>query len=407
MRISRKGGAAIIFATNIGLEVTFVTGMVSGPTFRRIFELSDTQLGVALGAASVGMLLASPMAGYNTHRRGPFNTLISGLGVLLFGISLIILANGFMPLLTGLAVTGVAAALIANANSTYLAEWFPYKLRRIMSLSAGIWFASSALSAPGIGAWLQFARDRDMGAWGYRLPYGMDILILLVCMSLGIAFLKAPGGSKNRKSKKMESQEQPQAAPVSAPKSLEWIWIPILGIFHGLLIMVFMAWANPMAQAKFDVSEFRGSLVLGMFAAGLGIGRILLFFFKPDIDERLILTVSGIAGGIFIALGLLAPSYTIALVAIGLGGFVGSATFPCILSLVGTRFPLSRAKVYGYMHSSVALAGLTGPPAVGALADAGIPVYHALLVTPTSGLILAILSFIWMRTRPSRTVEGI
>lgn len=407
MRISRKGGAAIIFATNIGLEVTFVTGMVSGPTFRRLFDLTDTKLGIALGAASVGMLLASPMAGYNTHRRGPFNTLISGLGCLLFGIALVILANGFPSLLAGLAVTGVAAALIANANSTYLAEWFPYNLRRIMSLSAGIWFASSALSAPGIGAWLQFASDRDMGAWGYRLPYGMDMLILLICLTLGVAFLRSPAKSKNKRSEKIESPEQNQASATTASKSREWIWIPILGIFHGVLIMVFMAWANPMAQAKFEVSEFRGSLVLGIFAAGLAVGRILLYFFKPDIDERLILTVSGIAGGIFIALGILAPAYTIALVAIGLGGFAGSATFPCILSLVGTRFPLSRPKVYGYMHASVALAGLTGPPAVGALADAGIPVYYALMVTPASGFILAILSFAWMRTRPSRTVEGI
>ena len=133
---SRKPYAAAIFFINIALEITVVTGFVAGPTFQRVFDLSKTELGIALGATDIGMLVVAPLAGQITYRRGSFFTLVLGLLVNLAGIALIGEAGGFAVLVVGLACVGASVGLIANANATFLADLFPGGLLRIMSLAS-------------------------------------------------------------------------------------------------------------------------------------------------------------------------------------------------------------------------------------------------------------------------------
>ena len=378
------------------MEITLVTGMVSGPTFERLLGLSKTELGICLGAASMGLLFMAPIVGHFTHRVGTFPILLAGLGGVACGIGLTLLAGGFLTLAAALALMGIASAFVGNANSTFLADLFPDKLRRVMSLASALWFTSSAVSAPAIGGWLKLAEKRQWDAWSYRAPYIVDLVLIGTCAVLAWKVVRPAARSHPAGAEAASPASEKAASP--QPASKQWLWIPVLGICHGMMIIVLMAWVNPMVRGKFGVDPLRGALVLGGLAFGLGMGRLLLAGIESSLEERTWLTLSGAAGAVVISLGLAAPTYWTTLVAMTLAGLVSCSTFPSILSLVGTKFKETKAKLYGYMEASVALAGFVGPAAVGVMADHGVPVWWALGLSPLAGLMLAVLSLIWRRT---------
>jgi len=396
---SRKLSAAVIFTVCIVLEITSVTGIVSGPTFARLFQLSKTELGIVLGAMHVGLFITSLLVGHTTQRRGAVATLSTGLVCGMAGIAVVFLATGFAMLTAGLAVIGVAAGLIINGYTTLLSEIFHERLRQTMSLAAALWFSSSALSAPVIGAWLKLAAERQWGAWSFRSPYLFDLLSLATCLFLAHRVLRGrPEGQATRPRSRAESTSGKQT---EHPHSVgQWLWVPALALCHGLMVIVLLAWASPMVQTKFGVKDFQGALLFGGIALGHGLGRFLLALIRPLFDERGIMAVSGLVGGTMFALGLAAPTYGLTLAAMSIGGFIASAPFPCILSLIGTRFARMKSHLFGYTEASVALAGLTGPPIVGALADHGIPLWKALAISPLAALTLGTLALLWKLSNP-------
>ena len=391
---SRKLSAAVIFTICIAVEITFVTGLVSGPTFSRLFGLSKTELGIVLGAGHVGLLFMSLLAGRITRRRGAIVTLSAGLVCGMTGIVMVFFAAGFVTLVAGLAVVGVGGGLMVNGYATLLADIFRDNVRRVMALASALWFSSSSLSAPIIGAWLKEAAEREWGVWSFRPPYLFDLLALAVCLFLVHRILRrrVVGQANQMPAESGSTAERPGGG---AHRSREWLWIPALAFCHGLMVIVLLAWASPMVQAKFGVKDFQGAVVFGGIALGHGAGRFLLALARLPFDERSILAASGLFGAVLFALGLAAPTYGSALAAMSIGGFLACAPFPCILSLIGTRFAHVKAALFGYMEASIALAGLLGPPFVGMLADRGVALSWALAISPLAALALGVLALVW------------
>ncbi len=54
--MKKKAPTLIIFGSSIVREFALVAGIVMGPTFSRLFDLSKTELGVLLGADGVEIL---------------------------------------------------------------------------------------------------------------------------------------------------------------------------------------------------------------------------------------------------------------------------------------------------------------------------------------------------------------
>jgi len=395
--MSRKPAAIALFATCIALEVTFVTGFLCGQTFERLFLLSKTQEGICLGAMSIGMAVMSLLAGHATHRWGPMAMLVKGTLGMMLGIVLVTVAGGFASLLVGLATIGLSSAFVINAFSTLFAELFPEQVRRVMALASALWFISSGLTAPVIGAWLSHAARHQLGAWSYRAPFLVDLAANGLCLVL-VLVLVGPAVKNLR-----PAPEAAEAAPAtrSAVGRWEWVWIPVLGACHGVMIISLRAWGDQMVLEKFGVSEVQGALLLGLLSLGLGLGRLMLAVVHIPVDDRLLLAVAGFAGGILIALGLAAQSYVVSLVVISVGGFVSAPSFPCLMTLVGTRFAAAKAHVFGYMEASVGLTGLLGPALVGVLADRGLGLWLALGVSPIAAFLLGASSIAWKLQRPS------
>ena len=402
----KRSAAAVLFATYICMEVIFVAGSVSGPTWQAVFRLSNAQLGMALGAAQIGILIASLLAGRITDRHGPVRILSIAVSGILVSLAVLASAVGFPMLLLGLAGFGVGAALTANAGVTLLSVVFAGRMRRVMALASALWFGSSLVSGPVIGYWLDRSALAGWTSWGFRLPFGVMVVLLAGCL---FAIRRRFGGEDRHRtagSDVAEAEAEPDASV--APASREWMWIPFLGLCHGMLIITLIAWLNPMAQRVFGVSDFYGGLLFGVAALGVGSGRLLLAALsgRSSWDDRVILALSGSLGAVFLTIALMAPTFRLAFALTGLGAFCSSATAPCLFSLVADRFPAVRARLYGYMEASMAAAATGGTFFVGLLSDHGVPLRLAMGVSPLAASLLAAGALVWRHRSPAMPLPG-
>lgn len=394
--IPKRSSAAVLFATYVCIEAFFVAGTVSGPAWREVFGLSNTLLGLCLGASGAGVLIASIFAGYATERQGPLRVLTLAMSAVILALFAVAGAGSFYMLFAGLLAVGMCVAATHNAGITLLSDIFPFRFRQVMSLASALWFGSSVLTAPLIGYWLDYSARAGRQAWGVRVPFlvlaGM-LALCLVLVRLRFRWLKRDSFLKD------ESAEE---APGFKRPGREWMWVPLLGFLHGMMLVSLMAWLNPLAQDVLEVSQFLGSLLFGVFAFGLASGRLLFAAFHNRIwrDDRKVLVLNGFFASVLFASALLASSYRFTFLFVLAGGFACSSTGPCLFSIVADRFPGMRAKLYGYMEASIAGAAITGSFLVGFFYDLGAPLPAAMGLSPLAALLLGATALIWRRRRP-------
>ncbi len=389
--------AATLFATYICLEIVFVAGSVSGPTWRRIFDLSHIQLGICLGGTQVGVFLVSLIVGHMTYRTGPLRMLFFSLGGALLSLTLVFSSIGFITLMAGLIGFGICAASICNAAATLLSGIFPGRVRFVMSLASALWFGSSVISGPLIGHWLDFSSDAGLSIWGFRLPFALMFVCLGGCLIIGRLLFK-----KRLEKSPWSSGAEKTSGHGGIRSKWEWLWVPALAFCHGAMLISLMSWLNPMAQETYGVSDLLGSFFVGIMAFGVGAGRLALALFSGKIswDDRTVLFFSAGFAALLLTLAVVAPTYGTTLVFLGLAGFCCSPTAPCLFSIVGERFTAERSQLYGYMEASIAAAAFSGSLLIGLLADGGIPLRAAVGISPASAGIMAAGALIWIKRRP-------
>ena len=393
---------ATILAINIFMEITYVTGFVSGQTFTEIFQLSKEQLGFFFGMASIGWLIMSPFAGHYAHRWGAFRTQIFGIAMTLPGLFILLSARNYVMLLVGSGWIGVTCSFIAIANATLLADLFPRNLRRIAALAAALWFGGSGLMAPVIGRWLTHAKTAGYQASGFRWVYGLDILLLALGMVAAWRFVRPAARILDKRASEKHEEEDAGANSLRRTDQ-HWMWIIPLAMLHGLMLIPLYTWSTKMAQDKFGMTETDATFVLTAVSLGLACGRLILAAAKIRVDDRSLLAGSALAGAVLFAVGLQAPGYYATILAMGAGGFLVCATYPCIVAIIGTRFGKVKSKLYGVMGASVSLGGLIGPPLAGVIADQGVPLYKALIISPIAAVALGLCALAWRLQDRQRT----
>jgi len=222
---------------------------------------------------------------------------------------------------------------------------------------------------------------------------GICICLILVCKLLKPVIRTAKERSESQRNGNFDQNVHTQN--LAANSRYTWLWMVLLGFCHGTMIVPLAAWANPMVQDKFTISDFKGAIVFAMLASGLALGRLTLAIFKFKADNRTLLVFSGIAGGILLAASLLSSSYVFTILLVALGGLVASSTAPCILSIVPIKFPYTKPHLYGYVGASISAAALIAPSLVGILADCGLSIDQALLISPAAAWTLGITALLW------------
>lgn len=392
----KKLAVAVIFSTSVVVEIVAVSAAVLGPAFQRLFSLSRTELGICLGATSIGSMFMSLAAGHIVYNRGAFPVLMAGLVGIMAAITGVILATGFPMLAASMVFFGIAFALVANANTSQLTDLFPDKIRRTMSLASALWFGSSAFSAPIVGLWSRTAHTQNWGTLEYQVPYIVGLMLIGLCLVLAFHFIRQVATPPSSATSRAIG---PGGADTTGKtdRKHQWIWIVLLAFGHGLMIITLFCWIVPMVNDRFMVEEFRGAIIISGISLGHGLGRLLLAGVRRPWDELRLLRISSLLGGIFFALGLVSPSYWLTAVAMTAGGLASSATYPCIMSLAGHRFPRMKSKMYGYVMASISFAGFVGPALVGFLADNNVPLPVAMGLSPLACVMLVVVSLLWAR----------
>jgi MFS family permease len=395
--MSRKIISIYVILIGVFIEVTWIAGIVSGPDFSSLLRLTNTQLGIILGSLNIGLFIFSPVAGKISSRLGSSRVLTWGVAGMILGTALVLAAFNYPVLFTGMVITGVANAFVINANMTILSGLFPDMIRRIISLYSAIYFGACSLFSPVIGHWLRVSSERGWHNLSFRVPF---FFLMLVFIYFGYVTARYIVPSLGRL---MPVQDIPESSDENpSPVFLRWFWVPLLSFFHGLMYIVMVSWLSPMAMEKFGANEFQGSLFVGVATMGMGVGRLSLSFLWTSWEDRKLLAMGTIIGGFLLLSGLFVPSYALSLLLIGIGSFIASCSFPCISALGGQLFPNNRAKVFGYMYATYAVAGILGTPLAGILADRGISLSGVLSISAYSALLIGAVSLLWKRldTKP-------
>ena len=393
---SRRSAAYLIFATYVPFQFILVTGSLAGPTFKSVFELSNTELGIALGASSAGLAIMSLPAGHLSHRWGAYSVLNIGLVGWLAGLGMLVFTVNYAMLLMGLLTVGLASAMVFNANVTLLAELFHDNVRKVMSSLASSWLAVSMVVFFGLGFWFDFALAPEWVRWSFRGPYLIGAVLVVACLLLNRVIIPKALA---------EATESHSTAPADAnddvPRrsgfSRGISFILLMGVCHGLMMMALIKWLNPLAHDKFGLGNREGSWLLVGFCLGAAVGRLVLAVAKLHWDERRILIVSQVVGGAVWLWALLSRGYPSMLVILTLGSFITCTSLPCLYTIVVTRYRATKSKLFGYLEASFATGGFIGAAAVGGIVDLGAPVWFALCISPLAAWTLALLAFLWNR----------
>ena len=308
---------------------------------------SDAQLGVLLLCLGIGSIVAMPVTGYISARRGARGMiLLGGAGLVLF---LPLLMTTGSPLLLGLAifVFGASLGTIDVAMNVHGAEVERTERRPMMSGFHAMWSVGGILGAGGTTALI----------WGGVPPLGAAIVAATVAAaSLTIA---APRLLRTR----------PGEPPVLAlPRGL----VLLLAVLAALVFLVegaILDWGALLMLDRGLLPVEAGGLGFMLFSAAMAAGRLA--------GDRIVARLGGrttlVAGGIVATSGLvliLTGGAAVALAGFTLVGFGCANLVPVLFSAAGRQKDMAPGLAIAAI-TTVGYAGiLLGPAAIGFVSEA-------------------------------------
>jgi fucose permease len=171
----------------------------------------------------------------------------------------------------------------------------------------------------------------------------------------------------------------------------------ILMVFDYLCSSNIMAWTPRLFEQFYGAQKVLGGSALSASSAGVLVGRLIMGCLPPGrIPDRVLLAVCYVSGVLsFGLIILLQPSYTGSMVLMFLSGAFIAAQAPTMGSLAVAKFG-ERAPVVIPLYEAVGtVAGIVGPPIVGALADRSGELAPVLWLVPIGGLALGTVAISW------------
>jgi predicted MFS family arabinose efflux permease len=308
---------------------------------------SDAQLGILLLCLGIGSIIAMPVTGYISARRGARGmVLLGGTGLVLL---LPLLMTTDSPVLLGAAIFAFGASLgtIDVAMNVHAAEVERAEHRPMMSGFHAMWSVGGILGAGGTTALL----------WGGVPPLGAALVAAGV--SAASLVVAAPRLLRTR------SGEPPVLA---LPRGL----VLLLAVLAGLVFLVegaILDWGALLMLDRGLLPVEAGGLGFMLFSAAMAAGRL--------VGDRIVLWLGGrntlMIGGVLAAAGLvliLTGGAGVALGGFTLVGFGCANLVPVLLSAAGRQ----KVMAPGLAIAAITTVGyggiLLGPAAIGFVSEA-------------------------------------
>jgi MFS family permease len=351
-----------------------------GPVYEDRFDLSATETGVLLGAASIAILLVSPPAGVLADRFGARRLTIGG--TLLMSVATI--AQGVAPhyatLLVGRVAFGLGFGVLWSAGLALLTQVVP-PARRPGALALTMTLAAvGTMIGPGYSGLL-------VEPLGTGWTFGLAGAVCLVA-ALGLAFTPAT----------REAHEARHHTPVGQT-ARRMVREPL--VLGGLVCIALPGLVNNgvnlLVPLQLDDNGTSTAVVGACFSASALIFAAGSFGFARSGARFATLRV-GAVGSLVLAAVLFIPLLTTASAAllafIVVRSFANTGLFPLAMPLAvegAERAGIGRGAVLGIVNASWALAATLGPIVAGVIADAaGARTAYA------GGIVLGVVAAVWL-----------
>lgn len=290
---------------------------VAWPSIRETFSMPVEALGMLITAGMLGLAVSSLLSGWLVQRLGVIHLL--GYANLLRGLGL--LAFVFVPtwwlLVAACALAGLGAGSLASASNTYLA--------RSHTPGRMSWMHASF----GLGATFGPLLMSSLINYGYRWELGYLIVAGLAAPAgLLFAWQARYGSPKLDASPAVHSVERiGLLSTLRLPMVWAGIWIFFL--YRGIEVTAGQ-WTYSLFTEARSASVVVAGVSVGLFWAGLTLGRILLGLFFGDRDPYPLLRVSIIGAVLGVALLVLNANQYTNFIGLGLTGFALAPIFPLL-----------------------------------------------------------------------------
>lgn len=353
------------------------------PAVKENAGLSDSALGLALGAIALSALPTMPVAGRLVDRIGaarlvPGSLLAFGLVTPLAGF-----AHSETALLSAFVLLGLTTGLLDVVVNTATAAWERLEAGRLMAGCHGLFSAGVLVGSVSAG----FARNAGAGPAQVLAVVGLAIVA---------AALAQP------------SHRRPPSEERVAARSRLGPTLLLVGLLVGCCFLIedaLQSWSALHLERGLGAPPWVGGLGPGLFAGAMTAGRLGSQLLGKGHRDDLVLA----SGGVGVAVGALllafAPSVPLALLGVAVAGAGTSVLAPTLYSAVGARSDPGREGAALGAVSTLGYVGfLVGPPAVGLVSGAtSLPIALGLL--GVLGLLIAAAAPLVLR-RPSRSALG-
>lgn len=345
----------LVFAAFVSIGLPDALFGSAWPSMREEFGMGNAAVGLLNIPGSLAYIASSAMLG-TVMRKLTIAQLLSGSTAMVgLGLTIYAIAPSFWIIIPAVMLIAAGSGAIDAALNLFAAQKLPARYMSWLHAFYGM----GALAGPFVMAAI-FGMGHSW-RWGYAV-------IAMILWVMALVFVVTH--SQWRTSADTESDQE--ASPISGQRVLQMprVQLSILMMMGGAIVESLSSlWIASLLIERFNVSESRGAMGLGVYWAGLTAARVFVPILWPNAGsirvQRWSTYIVLIAGLLMLPDSSATTWFGIALVGIGI-----ASIFPVAMTITAERFGASvSTHAVGYLISGSTLMFAIMPPISGWLAD--------------------------------------
>ena len=363
------------YSTNVAMAVVANLPPVLFLTFRSLYGLSYTQLGLLVLINFVTQLSVDLFLSFFSHKVSipkavKLTPILTFAGLLIYALwPMLQPESAFVGLVAGTIVFSASSGLSEVLTSPVVAA-IPAKDpdRQMSKLHSCYAWGTVAVVIVSTG-FLALAGGEN---WVYLVFLLMVIPVVSACLFLGAQVPKIPTPEKASGALKLLKNKG--------------LWLCIAAIFLGGAAECTMSqWSSGYLEQALGIPKVWGDVFgVALFAVMLGLGRSLYAKYGKNI--RRLLFFGAVGASLCYLVAAVTPFPVVGLIACGLTGLCTAMLWPGSLVVASDRFPAGGVFVYAIMAAGGDLGASLGPQIVGVVTDAVIAAPEAVTAAAKLGL---------------------
>ncbi len=370
-------------------------------TVAQTFEANMRQQGQLQTFFFGGGILGLLLSGYVTERIGARRSGMLAMELIGVGSLFLGLAGDYGQVLVAAAVIGLGNMWIVSVYSAVITAHFADVRQRMFMFVTAAFAASATIGSIFLGQLIEAVYDWQLIFVGAACLIAVWLATFFVLGRRKLAVLdqadNLPQSESPQKAKGLvERLRQTRSFLVDGLFNRGEFWLlAVLVLLDIVAAGNIIAWTATFFQTEYGVGSDQAGLILGLSAAGVFVGRMVMgTFVSGRVGDRPLLGICYAAGILMYGLILIIPSYKIGLVLVFLNGAFIAAQAPTMYAITSAKFGRRAATAIPLIDAIGVFGGFATPTIVGALADR-FGLGTVLWFIPALGFVLVVIVFAW------------